>query len=155
MKAPRGRCSPLSACLLTCSGRTQYALPEASPADQALEWHREKAQASRSVASPAFEPSLMTQEGAPWMSACAYRSPSFRCFLTTASFVFASRPPITRNPSEEIIHRYASNQNAFVGFGRSRAFFTAFSTAFSAFAIFPPFFSVCPFPPPPSSLSLP
>src|SRR3972149_1450403 len=58
--------------------------------------------ASCNVASPAFEPSFTTQLGAPWMSACTYRSPSFRCFFTIASFVFASRPPMTRNPSEEI-----------------------------------------------------
>src|SRR3972149_7844981 len=120
-QAPRESYSPSSAFLLTCSGRTQNAPPDAGPADHAFAHASANAHASCSVASPAFDPSFTTQLGAPWRSACAYRSPSFRCFFTTASFVFASRPPITRNPSEETNNRYASNQTAFVAltFGRA------------------------------------
>src|SRR3972149_4313632 len=131
-QAPRPTYSPLSACLLTCSGRTQYALPDASPADHAFDHASANAHASCNVASPAFEPSFTTQLGAPWMSACTYRSPSFRCFFTIASFVFASRPPMTRNPSEDRNQRYASNQNAFVAFTRGLA-----ATLAASFAALP------------------
>src|SRR5438128_4919652 len=112
--APRGRNSPDSACFDTCSGRTQYALPLASPADHALLYTRANSHASRSVAFEARAPSLMTVDGAPWTSAWAYRSPSFRCFFTSWSFVRASRPPRMRNPSEESVQRYASNHIDFV-----------------------------------------
>ena len=74
------------------------------------------------------------------MSACAYRSPSLRCFLTSWSFVRASRPPRIRCPSEERAQRYASNHRDFValmrGFFRAlTAFALAASTSTFVFAI--------------------
>src|SRR3970282_2447449 len=111
----------LSASLLTCSGLTQYAPPEARPADHAFDHASANAHASWRAASPPSDPRFTMHDGAPWTSACTYRSPSFRCFFTIASFVFASRPPSTRNPSEERNQRYASNQNALVAFTRGLA----------------------------------
>src|SRR3989304_8212635 len=128
--APLPGYCPLSACLLTCSGRTQYALPDARPADHAFDHARANAHASRRVASPASEPRFTTHDGAPCTSAWTYRSPSLRCFFTIASFVFASRPPITRNPSEDRNQRYASNQNAFRAFTRGLA--ATFAASFTA-----------------------
>src|SRR6267143_4442374 len=126
--APRGRNSPDSACFDTCSGRTQYALPLASPADHALLYTRANSHASRRVTSVARAPSLMTVDGAPWTSAWAYRSPSLRCFFTSWSFVRASRPPSIRKPSDESVHLYASNHIAFVDRMRGRlAAFTVFA----------------------------
>src|SRR3989442_15618868 len=134
--APRGRNSPDSACFDTCSGRTQYALPLASPADHALLYTRANSHASLTVASEARAPSLMTVDGAPWTSAWAYRSPSFRCFFTGWSLVRASRPPRMRNPSEEIVHRYASNHIPFVDLMRGRfATLMAFACAASISAV--------------------
>src|SRR5205814_6276415 len=97
----------------------------ARPADQALLYARANSHASRNVVSGDLAPSLITVEGAPWMSACAYRSPSLRCFLTSWSFVRASRPPRIRCPSEERAQRYASNQKDFVAL--MRGFFRAFT----------------------------
>src|SRR3989475_9307394 len=119
-KAPRGRNSPDSACFETCSGKTQYALPLASPADHALLYASANSHASRKVTSEARAPSLTTVEGAPWTSAWAYRSLSFRCFFTSWSFVRASRPPRIRWPADEIVQRYASNHIDFVALTRGR-----------------------------------
>src|SRR3989454_11496366 len=135
-KAPRGRNSPDSACFETCSGKTQYALPLASPADHALLYASANSHASRKVTSVARAPSLMTVDGAPWMSAWAYRSPSFRCFFTSWSFVRASRPPRMRDPSDETVQRYASNHIAFVDLIRGRfATLIAFALAVSISAV--------------------
>src|SRR3989442_5864773 len=112
IKAPRGRNSPDSACFDTCSGRTQYALPLASPPDHALLYARANSPASRNVTSLARAPSLTTVDGAPWTSAWAYRSPSFRCFFTRWSLVRAARPPRIRNPSDELLHSYAASHLA-------------------------------------------
>src|SRR5947209_14170222 len=128
--APRGRNSPDSACFDTCSGRTQYALPLARPADHALLYTSANSHASPRVTSEARAPSLTTVEGAPWTSAWAYRSPSFRCFFTSWSFVRASRPPRIRWPSDEIVQRYASNHIDFVALTRGRfAILIAFAWA--------------------------
>src|SRR5207249_1063529 len=78
----------------------------------------------------------MTVDGAPWTSAWAYRSPSFRCFFTSWSLVRASRPPRIRNSSDEIVHRYASNHIAFVDLIRGRfATLMAFACAASMSAV--------------------
>ena len=53
---------------------------------------------------------LSMQLGAPWMSACMYRSLSVRYFFTIFSLVFASFPAIVRFPCEVMNHRYCSNQ---------------------------------------------
>src|SRR5438445_11151507 len=111
--APRGRNSPDSACFDTCSGRTQYALPLASPADHALLYARANSHASRSVMSEARAPSLITVDGAPWTSAWAYRSPSLRCSFASWSFVRASRPPRIRTSADGIVHRQSPNHNGF------------------------------------------
>src|SRR5207249_11734776 len=137
--APRGRNSPDSACFDTCSDRTQYALPLASPADHALLYERANSHASLRVASEARAPSLITVDGAPWTSGWAYRSPSFRCFFTSWSFVRASRPPRIRNPSEEIVYRSASYHIDFVDLIPGRfAALTAFACAASISALVAP-----------------
>src|SRR4030042_6923142 len=111
---PFGTYSPLSGVLLTCSGSTQYA--DASPNwFHAREYDAANRHASSSVFSEigslsSFTPLLlMTQLGAPWISACAYRSPSERYFFTTRSLLEASLPATTRFTSVEKNQRNRSN----------------------------------------------
>ncbi len=54
---------------------------------------------------------FMVTKGDPAISVWSTTSSFSVCFFTMISFVVASRPPIIRNPSLEIIQRNFSNQN--------------------------------------------
>jgi hypothetical protein len=118
INAPFGRNSPLCGVLLTCSGSTQYACASANWF-QAFEYDAAKIHVSSSVFSEigmflsVISIDLTMQLGAPCTSAWAYRSPSFRYFFTTTSFVFASLPATTMFPSFDMNHLNRSNQNCF------------------------------------------
>jgi len=115
MKAPLGTNSPDWGVLLTCSGSTQYVCVSANWF-QAFEYEAAKMHASSRVcwvmgvgllrASCCF----MMQLGAPWISACTYRSPSVRYFLTRVSLVLASFPAMMRLPVLAMHQWYFSNQ---------------------------------------------
>ena len=141
MKAPLPTYSPVWADFDTWAGFTANTVPWAPPPFHARLQQSARVAASSSLSSVIrSSPSLSTslkegtpggnwpkgsstsakpcaarrlQLGAPWMSAWRYMSLPERCFLTTESLPFASRPPTKRCPPEIMLHRCCSNQRRF------------------------------------------